>query len=74
MRAREFIPLFEAAYAGNIGLSEIFKFYGVADAKTINYVDQLIRQGDNIQAWDIIQNAIGGDRLIGAEFGNPVDN
>lgn len=61
----------EAAYAGNIGIMELVKFYQKATPDLINKVKKLIAQKKNDEAWKIIQ-AQTGVKLIGKEFNEAV--
>jgi hypothetical protein len=70
MRADEFIQdslETEASYGGNIGISELFKFYASADPTLINKVKQLISLGRDKDAWQIVQGFTGA-KLVGKEF------
>lgn len=63
----------EAAYKGNIGIMELFKFFNEAkknnDFELIDHVKKLIQDKENLKVWTIIQDYLG-TKLIGKEFGN----
>lgn len=59
MRLTEFVNMDEAAYVGNIGMMEMFKFYQVADQNTKDLMKQLISQGKNKEAWELLQKVVG---------------
>lgn len=61
----------EAAYAGNIGIMELVKFYQKATPELVNKVKKLIAQKKTSEAWKIIQ-AQTGVKLIGKEFNEEV--
>lgn len=61
----------EAAYAGNIGIMELVKFYNNATPQLVAKVKKLIAQKKNAEAWKIIQ-AETGVKLVGKEFNEAV--
>lgn len=58
MRLSEFVNIDEAAYAGNIGMMEMFKFYQIADQNTKDLMKKLISQGKNREAWKLLQKVV----------------
>lgn len=58
MRLSEFVNMDEAAYAGNIGMMEMFKFYQIADQNTKDLMKKLISQGKNREAWKLLQKVV----------------
>lgn len=58
MRLSEFVNMDEAAYAGNIGMMEMFKFYQFADQNTKDLMKKLISQGKNREAWELLQKVV----------------
>lgn len=48
--------LVEAAYAGNIGIMEMMKFYKVATEKQKSELEKLIKGKKTKEAWDLIQD------------------
>ena len=60
----------EAAYPGNLGFEEVFKFFADAgrhNPKLVDMVQKLIDQGHNKEAWKIIQDFVKV-KLQGKEF------
>lgn len=60
----------EAAYEGNLGLMELFAFFSKAektDPELVAKVKSLIKQGQDKQVWNIVQNYTG-TKLVGKEF------
>lgn len=57
----------EAAYAGNIGAMEMFKFYSKATDDQKLLLKKLISAGEDRRAWQLIQK-ISGVKLVGKEF------
>jgi hypothetical protein len=60
----------EAAYKGNIGIMELFKFFanaGKTDPELVAKVKDLIRQGQDKMVWKIVQDYTG-TKLAGKEF------
>lgn len=51
---KEFL-LFEAKYAGNIGMMEMAKFFQVATAEEKAKLKQLIAAGKQEEAWKFLQ-------------------
>jgi len=45
----------EAAYAGNLGAMEIFKFMQEASPKEIEEFDRFLKSGQETKAWDIVK-------------------
>lgn len=62
MRAKEFYieqKLLEAAYKGNVGVMEIFKFKQKASPEQWNKLQDLISKKLFSAAWDLIQAVTG---------------
>jgi hypothetical protein len=60
----------EASYEGNIGIMELFKFFGKAekeDPKLVARVKEMIKQRRDREVWRIIQDYTG-TQLTGKEF------
>ena len=57
----------EAAYAGNVGAMEVFKFYQTASPDKIEEFQYLVRNGEAIKAWQLVQQG-SGTKLQGNEF------
>lgn len=53
------ILLREAAYPGNIGVVEVFKFYHIATDDERETFEDLLQQHKMTDAWDLIQNVTG---------------
>jgi hypothetical protein len=49
----------EAAYVGNIGAMEMFKFYSVASKKQKEQLKQHIKDKKTKDAWKLVQNVTG---------------
>lgn len=49
----------EAAYAGNIGIMEMMKFYKIATTAQKKELEKLITGKKNKEAWEMIQNVTG---------------
>jgi hypothetical protein len=49
----------EAAYAGNIGAMEMFKFFEKATAQQKDKLKELIRKKENKAAWQLVQDVTG---------------
>ena len=61
------IATMEAAYSGNLGAMETFKFFQTADKSTIDLVTRLIAAHKQKEAWEVIQKATDTE-LVGKEF------
>jgi hypothetical protein len=59
MKLRELKQLDEAAYPGNLGMMEMFKFYQVADSKQKDLMKELIRKNLMDQAWELLKLVTG---------------
>lgn len=60
----------EAAYEGNLGLMELFKFFNKAektDPQLVTKVKQLIKQGEDRAVWKIVQDYTE-TKLVGKQF------
>lgn len=60
----------EAAYAGNLGLMELFSFFsraGKTDPELVTKVKQMIKQGEDKLVWQIVQDYTD-TKLVGKEF------
>jgi hypothetical protein len=60
----------EAAYKGNIGIMELFKFFSKAEKENpdlVKQVKELIKRKQDKEVWKIVQNYTG-DKLVGKEF------
>lgn len=64
-----YMPLYvqEAAYAGNIGMMELVKFYQRCTAAEKNKLQDLIKKGMAKEAWKLVQDKTG-TQLVGKEF------
>ena len=63
-------PINEAVYPGNLGFEEVFKFFADAskrNPKLVDIVQDLIDQGQNKEAWKIIQD-FANVKLQGKQF------
>ena len=49
----------EAAYPGNIGAMEVFKFYRIASDREKEHFDELLKKDDYDAAWGLIQQVTG---------------
>jgi hypothetical protein len=49
----------EAAYAGNIGMMELVKFYSKASPKDKSMLQSLIKHKKNSEAWKLVQDVTG---------------
>lgn len=63
------IPLYmqEAAYAGNIGMMELVKFYQKSTEAEKKHLQDLIKKGMSKEAWKLVQDKTG-TQLVGKEF------
>ena len=63
------IPMYvqEAAYAGNIGMMELIKFYQKAKPDQVKELQNYIRKKMDKDAWQLVQK-ITGTKLVGKEF------
>lgn len=63
------IPLYmqEAAYAGNIGMMELVKFYQKSTDAEKKHLQDLIKKGMAKEAWKLVQDKTGV-KLVGKEF------
>ena len=59
--------IIEAAYKGNIGAMEMFKFYSKASDNEKMLLKKLIAAGEERRAWQLIQK-VSGVKLVGKEF------
>jgi len=60
----------EAAYKGNVGIMELFKFFSKAEKENpdlVKQVKELIKRKQDKEVWKIVQNYTG-DKLVGKEF------
>ena len=58
----------EAAYAGNLGMMEVARFYMQATEEQKAEFKRLVAQKLNRAAWKLVYSVIGGPRLQGDEF------
>ena len=58
MNFREYLVI-EASYKGNIGMTEMFKFYQIADAAQKARMKELITSGQHKEAWDFLKQVTG---------------
>ena len=56
---KEYQEISEAAYAGNIGVMELIRFYEKATPEIVNRVKNLIAKSKNKEALDIVQQTLG---------------
>ena len=49
----------EAAYVGNIGAMEMFKFFEKANAQQKDKLKEFIRKKENKAAWQLVQDVTG---------------
>lgn len=63
------IKHFEASYEGNLGVSEVFQFYEVANEEQIAMLNKLMGEQNWTGAWQLVQK-VTGTKLKGKEFGN----
>ena len=63
------MPLYvqEAAYAGNIGMMELVKFYQKCTESEKKHLQDLIKKGMAKEAWKLVQDKTG-TQLVGKEF------
>lgn len=63
------MPLYvqEAAYAGNIGMMELIKFYQKSTEAEKKHLQDLIKKGMSKEAWKLVQDKTG-TQLVGKEF------
>ena len=59
MKLSDLKKLDEAAYPGNLGMMEMFKFYQVADNKQKEHMKELIKKNLIDQAWELLQAVTG---------------
>jgi len=62
MRAQDFAidtDLHEAAYAGNIGMSEMYRFYQIASDREKSQLKLLIAAGQQEKAWQLLKRVTG---------------
>jgi hypothetical protein len=75
MRASEFASIVpnavaEASYPGNIGIMEVARFFQTATDDEKSQFRRLVAQGDQRQAWQLIQQ-VTGVQLQGQQFREP---
>ena len=58
MRFAEFLMI-EAAYEGNIGMMEMFKFYQIATPEQKSEMKKYLSAGDQASAWEFLQTVTG---------------
>lgn len=58
----------ETAYAGNLGMMEVAKFYMKATEEQKAQFKDFVAQKLNKAAWKLVYSVIGGPRLKGSEF------
>lgn len=71
MRAQDFdiaVDLHEAAYVGNIGMMEMYRFYQIATDREKAQMKLLIAAGEQEKAWELLKK-VTGSRLKEAESG-----
>lgn len=59
MKFSEFLLIQEAAYSGNIGMMEMFKFYQVATMFQKNEMKEYIEKKLFDKAWALLQHVTG---------------
>lgn len=64
---KEGFDIREAAYAGNIGIMELSKFYQTADSRKVEEFKKLLENKDYKKAWALVQSTLGV-KLIGKQF------
>jgi hypothetical protein len=66
--------LTDAAYEGNVGIMELFKFFAKAEKKSpelVAKVKELIKQKRDKEVWQIVQRETG-TKLVGNEFSESI--
>lgn len=58
MNFREYLFV-EASYKGNIGMTEMFKFYQIATAEQKAKMKELIMSGQEAEAWEFLKKVTG---------------
>jgi hypothetical protein len=71
LRKEQFEKLNEDAYVGNIGITELAKFYRKAGQRQIEMFQKLLTMKDYKRAWALVQG-VTGTKLIGKEFNEEV--
>lgn len=56
---KDFISIYEASYAGNIGIMELIKFKKSANDSQRKEFEDHIRNKRHKQAWDVVQKVTG---------------
>ena len=59
MNFKSFLLLYEASYAGNIGIMEMVKFYRMATPKQKAELKALLQDQKQEEAWEFIQTVTG---------------
>ena len=59
MNFKLFLILYEASYAGNIGIMEMVKFHRMASADQKAKLNALLKDKKQEEAWDFIQSVTG---------------
>jgi len=59
MRLQDLIQLDEAAYPGNLGMMEMFKFYQLATDEQKAEMKKLILDKNTDAAWELLQKVTG---------------
>jgi len=59
MRLQDLIQLDEAAYPGNLGMMEMFKFYQLATDEQKAEMKKLILAKNTDAAWELLQKVTG---------------
>jgi ABC-type glycerol-3-phosphate transport system substrate-binding protein len=67
---KEFLVILEASYAGNIGISELMKFYDKAPPDAVKKFKEHVANKENDKAWDLVQKH-AGVQLHSSAFANP---
>lgn len=59
MHFKYFLDLYEASYAGNIGIMEMVKFHRMATPEQKARLSELIKGGEQQKAWEYLQTVTG---------------
>lgn len=59
MHFKQFLDLYEASYAGNIGIMEMVKFHRMATSEQKARLSELIKSGEQEKAWEYLQSVTG---------------
>lgn len=53
------LEILEMSYEGNIGLTEMVKFFQIANPQQVKQFEELMSQNNLPEAWNLVQQVVG---------------